>query len=209
MYAIQKQSPENRKRYAEDFQHALHVEDLAANFARSGDIDQLQHGLEKVHQEAHHIHPQRQIEGKRAKGPNGGTLYETANFSSPVTGNMINNSSAQMSGGCKLCGKNVIHLDGRCDVYKSSGIRDTNYDNQVNYAMDTRGKQHRVLFDGTQDCAQLFHLPLRVPNSMFDGLDDDIDDMPIDVGTPATAANPASAPEQPVWFFGHKATCIY
>ena len=55
-----------------------------------------------------------------------------------------------------------------------------------------------MLFDGAQDCAQLFHLPLRVPNSMFDGLDDE-DDMPIDVGTPATAANPATATEQPVW----------
>ena len=39
MYAIQTQSPESRKRYAKEFQHALHVEDLAANFARSGDID--------------------------------------------------------------------------------------------------------------------------------------------------------------------------
>ena len=115
--------------------------------------------------------------------------------SSQAMGNHMQYSSANMSGGCKLCGKNVIHLDGRCDVYKSSGIRDTNYDNQVNYAMDTRGKQHRVLYDGTQDCAQLFHLPLRVPDSMFEGLDDDGDDMPIDVGTPATAANPETAPE--------------
>jgi hypothetical protein len=32
---------------------------------------------------------------------------------------------------------------------------------------------------------------------MFDVLDDDVDDMPIDVGTPATAANSATAPEQP------------
>jgi hypothetical protein len=43
------------------------------------------------------------------------------------------------------------------------------------------------------------HLPLRVPDNMFDGLDDDVDDMPIDVGTPATAANPATAPEKPEW----------
>jgi hypothetical protein len=34
---------------------------------------------------------------------------------------------------------------------------------------------------------------------MFDGLDDDVDDMPIDAGTPATAANLATAPEQPEW----------
>ena len=88
-------------------------------------------------------------------------------------------------------------MDGRCDVYKASGIRDTNYDSQANYAMDTRGKQHRVLFDGVQDCAQLFHLPLRVPDAMFEGLDDDDEDVPIDVGTAVTAADPATAPEQP------------
>ena len=104
-----------------------------------------------------------------------------------------------MSGGCKLCGKNVIHLDGRCDVYRSRGIRDSNYDSQANYAMDTRGEQHRVLFDGVQDCAQLFHLPLRVPDAMFDGLDDDDDDVPVDVGTAVTAADPVTAPEQPQW----------
>ena len=98
-----------------------------------------------------------------------------------------------------MCGKNVIHLDGRCDVYRSGGIRDSNYDSQANYAMDTRGKQHRVLFDGVQDCAQLFHLPLRVPDAMFDGLDDVDDDVPVDVGTAATAADPATAPELPEW----------
>ena len=51
----------------------------------------------------------------------------------------MKNISANMSERCTLCGKNVIHLDGRCDVYKSSGIRDSNYDSQANYAMDTRG----------------------------------------------------------------------
>ena len=96
-----------------------------------------------------------------------------------------------MSGGCKLCGKNVIHLVGCCDVYKSSGIRDFNYDNQANYALDTRGKQRQVLFDGVQDCAQLFHLPLRVPDAMFD--------MPVDVCTAATAADPATVHELPEW----------
>ena len=112
-----------------------------------------------------------------------------------------------MSGGCKLCGKNVIHLDGRCDAYKSSGIRDTNYDSQANYAMDSRGKQHRVLFDEVQDCAQLFYLPLRVPDAMFKGLDDDDDDVPVDVGAAVTAADPATAPEQPQWLANHFDTC--
>ena len=56
-----------------------------------------------------------------------------------------------------------------------------------------------MLFDGVQDCAQLFHLPLRVPDDMFDGIDDVDDDVPINVGTTATAANYATAPEQPEW----------
>ena len=83
--------------------------------------------------------------------------------------------------------------------FSLGGIRDTNYDSQANYAMDTRGKQHRVLFDGVQDCAQLFHLPLRVPDAMFDGLDDVDDDVPLNVGTAATTADLATAPELPEW----------
>ena len=70
---------------------------------------------------------------------------ETANYSSHAMGNLMNNSAAHMPGGCKLCGKNVIHLDGRCDVNKLSGILDSNYDSQANYAVDNRGKQHQML----------------------------------------------------------------
>jgi hypothetical protein len=39
--------------------------------------------------------------------------------------------------------------------------------------------------------------PVRVPNAMLDGLDDDVDDAPINVGTPATTTDAAIAPEQP------------
>ena len=34
---------------------------------------------------------------------------------------------------------------------------------------------------------------------MFEGLDDDDDVVPVDVGTAITAADPATAPEQPQW----------
>jgi hypothetical protein len=54
MFAIQKHVLGGRKKYAKDFQSALHVEDLAANFAKTGDINQLQHGLFKLHEEASH-----------------------------------------------------------------------------------------------------------------------------------------------------------
>ena len=171
------------------------MEDLAANFAKNGDISQLQHGLDKVHEADRHSQQKRQVEGKRDNDNPINDHINSANYSSMDMGNIIRNSYAHMSGGCKQCGKNVIHLDGRCEVYKASGIRDTNYDSQANYAMDTRGKQHRVLFDGVQDCAQLFHLPLRLPDAMFDGLDDDDDDVPVNVGTSVPAAGPATAPE--------------
>jgi hypothetical protein len=122
-------------------------------------------------------------------------------------GNLMNNSSAHMSGGCKLCGKNVIHLDGCCDVYKLNDIRDSNYNSQANYAMDCRGKQRQVLFDRVQDCAQLFCAGLCAtisftsvsPDNMFDGLDDVDDNVLVDVGTPVIAANPATAPEHSEW----------
>ena len=54
MFAIQKKIPDGRKRYTKDFQSALHVEDLAANFARTGDINQLQQGLDKAHEQEQH-----------------------------------------------------------------------------------------------------------------------------------------------------------
>ena len=53
MFAIHKQLLDGRKRYAKDFQAAFHVEDLQANFAKNGDIYQLQHGLDKVHEDEH------------------------------------------------------------------------------------------------------------------------------------------------------------
>jgi hypothetical protein len=52
-----------------------------------------------------------------------------------------------------------------------------------------------VLFDGVQDCAQLFHLPLHVPNSVFDGLD--YDDVPTPNGTGANPTDIAIVPAQP------------
>ena len=137
MFAIQKQLPDGKKRYAKDFQAALHVEDFADNFAKNGDIYQLQHGLDKVHEEDHHPQQKRHLEGKRNNDNPINDHNNPANYSSIDMGNLIRNSSANMSGGCKLCGKNVIHLDGRCDVYKSSGIRDSNHDSQANYAIDT------------------------------------------------------------------------
>jgi hypothetical protein len=54
---------------------------------------------------------------------------ETGNSLNHAIGNFMKNSSANLSGGCKLCVKNVIQLDGRCGVYKLSDNRDINHDN--------------------------------------------------------------------------------
>ena len=118
MFAIQKHLPNGRKKYTKDFQAALHVEDLAANFAKTGDIQKLQQGLEKVHEHEHHSSNKNQQESKRHMDTRSNDYVDTTNFSSHAIGNLMQNSSANMSGGCKLCGKSVIHLDGRCDVYK-------------------------------------------------------------------------------------------
>ena len=92
------------------------MEDLAANFARTGDINQLQQGLEKAHEQEQHSSHKGPQEHKRPIDHRSNVNVETANYSLRAIGNLMKNSSANMSGGCKLCGKNVIHLDGRCDV---------------------------------------------------------------------------------------------
>ena len=92
------------------------MEDLAANFAKNGDIYQLQHELDKVHEKDHHSQQKAHFEGKRNHDNRNNDQSETANYSSHDIGNLMRNCSANMSGGCKLCGKNVIHLNGRSDV---------------------------------------------------------------------------------------------
>jgi hypothetical protein len=86
-----------------------------------------------------------------------------------------------------MCGKERHSFDGRCDVYKLCGIRDSTNDSQANYAMEKSGKQRQVLFDEVQNCAQLYHSPVLVPNALFDGLDDD--DVPAPIGTPTCNCN--------------------
>ena len=62
--------------------------------------------------------------------------------------------------------------------------------------MGNRGKQRQVLLNGVQDCAQLFYLPQRVPNSLFDGLDND-KDVPIPIGTEVNSTDTDIEPAQP------------
>jgi hypothetical protein len=74
----------------------------------------------------HHSSQKGKQDRKRHYDDRGDDQHEKANYSSHTTDKFMNNSSAHMSGGCKKCGCDVIHLDGRCDVYKSTGIRDSN-----------------------------------------------------------------------------------
>ena len=99
MFAIQKQIPDGRKRYTKDFQAALHVEDLAANFAKTGDINQLQQGLDKVHEQEQHVSHKGQQQPIRSNDNRSNDNTNSANYSAMDMGNLIRNSSAQMSGG--------------------------------------------------------------------------------------------------------------
>ena len=51
MSAINNSSNKKVRQYAKDFQSALFVENLAVKFANNGDLEELQHGLEKIHHE--------------------------------------------------------------------------------------------------------------------------------------------------------------
>ena len=100
-------------------------------------------------------------------------------------------NTAQKPGGCKMCGQNVIYLDGKCDVYNSSGIVDSKNGVHANYAQDSRGRQRqkKVLFDDFQGCTTMYHLPMKIPDSLFDELDaDDVPTQPEPPLNPAPAA---------------------
>jgi outer membrane protein OmpA-like peptidoglycan-associated protein len=55
--------------------------------------------------------------------------------------------------------------------------------------MESKGRQRQVLFDGVQVFPQLFYLPLRVPDPVFDGLDNDDDNIATQPEVPPNPVN--------------------
>ena len=77
---------------------------------------------------------------------------------------------AQTYQGCRVCGQNVIHLDGKCNAVIQSGIKDSIYSPQANVAQGTKGN-HSVLFEDNDWRGEAFHIPIVIDESIFEGLD--------------------------------------
>ena len=73
--------------------------------------------------------------------------------------------------GCRVCGQNVIHLDGKCNAVIPTGIRDSSYRPQANVAQGTKGS-HSVLFEDNDWRGEAFHIPIIIDENIFKGLDD-------------------------------------
>ena len=96
--------------------------------------------------------------------------------------------------GCRVCGQNVIHLDGECNALIPTGIRDSSPRPQANIAQETRGS-HSVLFEDNDWRGEAFHIPIIIDESIFEGSDDIV----APVNTTATIlGEPAIAVAAPV-----------
>ena len=102
-------------------QSVLFVENLAVKFTNTGDMDELQHGLEKLHNEPQQPGKQKHKGSEKVDKSNDKRAPET-NYATVSKAIQFDANLAQLSKGCRMCGKNVIHLDGKCDVYMHAGV---------------------------------------------------------------------------------------
>ena len=97
------------------------MENLAVKFANNGDIDELQHGLDKLHNQPKQPGKQKHKESEKVDRSNVERTTET-NYATVSKNIQFNANLAQLSKECSMCGKNVIHLNGQCDVYMHAGV---------------------------------------------------------------------------------------
>ena len=98
-----------------------------------------------------------------------------ANYATVSMAIQFDANLAQLSKGCRMCGKNVIHLDGKCDVYMHAGVCNSNYGAEANTAQDSKRNSNVLFEDNDWRGPNLFHLPLKVTSNVFDDLDDDVE----------------------------------
>ena len=68
--------------------------------------------------------------------------------------------------GCRVCGQNVIHLDGKCNAVIPSGIRDSSHRPQANVAQGLKAN-HNVLFEDNDWRGEAFHLLINIDASIL------------------------------------------
>ena len=64
---------------------------------------------------------------------------------------------AQLSKGCRMCGKNVIHLDGKCDVYMHAGVCNSDYGGEANTAQDSKRNSNLKIKIGVDRINSICH----------------------------------------------------
>ena len=125
----------------------------------------MQHGLEKIHREpvAHNDHKSRR-ENKPERTSH--DRDQKANYPATSKGRTHDANMTQMYQGCRVCGQNVIHLDGKCNAVIPSGIRDSSYRPQANVAHGIKANQN-VLFEDNDWRGEAFHLPIIIDASIL------------------------------------------
>jgi hypothetical protein len=92
------------KQYVRDMQSALFLENLAVKFANNGDIDELQHGLDKLHNEPKQPLNQKHKGSEKMDKSNDERATE-AKYAIVSKAIQFNANFAQLSKGCCMCGK--------------------------------------------------------------------------------------------------------
>ena len=112
MSAINNNPNKKVRQYAKDLQSALFVENLAVRYANTEVLEELQHGLDKIYHEPKSQHQQKSRRANKSDMPSS-DRYQEANYSSTLKVNTHDANMAQMYQGCRVCGQNVSHLDGK------------------------------------------------------------------------------------------------
>ena len=148
-------------------QKTMVIVKAAANFVQSGDFGTMKQTLKRAFDtpSSHHSQPQKM---GRINMPH----KDNQVFRAESTSNMVQQSVQS----CRHCGKNVIHADGICDVYRTSTMRDSTSGQQANLVDSS---DHKVLFDGTnsRDCAYCFFMDFDVVDDVFNAMDDSDDEV--------------------------------
>jgi len=138
-------------------QKAMVVEKAAANFVQSGDLGTMKQTLKRAFDtpSSHRNQPQKVGRGNMPHKNN--QVFTAESTSKSIQQNVQS---------CRHCGKNVIHTDGICDVYRTSTIRDSTIGQQANLVDNNN---HKVLFDGTnfRDCAYGFFMDFEDVDDLF------------------------------------------
>jgi hypothetical protein len=158
-------------------QKAMLVENIEAKFATDGNMETMKDSFKRLLENDNYEQSQPQKQHRSSMSSDGGSRgKQEAHMSNAMSpprmeqNRMFQNAfmSAQPSR-CKHCGKNVIHTDGVCDVFRGFRVSDAPQANNTWRERDANSN-NTVVFDGTayEDCASGFAIVTNVPDEVID-----------------------------------------